>query len=282
MIAAVTYDNGNVFQHFGKTKQFKLYEIRDKQVFSTRVLDAGNTGHEALAGLLKGMGVDLVICGGLGDGASAALSSAGIMVVSGAQGDCDEAVQAWLKGELASGGVNCDHHEQEEAESCECGGACGSECGGCCGHEPRVIMEGKNAGKKVRVHYKGTFNDGTQFDSSYDRGEPLEFICGTGMMIPGFDKAVLEMNPGNAVDVHLMPEEAYGQPDERYIIRAAIAELRGSEALSIGERVYLMAGNGQQIPVTVKEKTDTEIVLDANHEMAGKELNFHIELLSVE
>lgn len=281
MIAAVTYDNGNVFQHFGKTQQFKLYEIRNSQVLSTRIFNTDGIGHEALAGLLAGQGVDLVICGGLGDGAQNALNAAGIMVVSGAQGNVDEAVQAWLRGELASTGVNCDHHEHEHEEAHACGGDCGSGCGGCCGG-PEVIMQGKNAGKTVRVHYKGTFNDGTQFDSSYDRGQPLEFICGTGMMIPGFDKAVLEMEPGEEADVHLMPEDAYGMPDERYIIRAKIAELPGSESLSVGDRVYMVAGNGQQIPVTVKEKTDTDIVLDANHEMAGKELNFHIELVSVD
>ena len=73
-----------------------------------------------------------------------------------------------------------------------------------------IILEGKNAGRTVRVHYRGTFNDGTQFDSSYDRGEPLEFICGAGMMISGFDKAVVDMETGQAVDIHLMPEEAYG------------------------------------------------------------------------
>ena len=69
---------------------------------------------------------------------------------------------------------------------------------------------GKNYGKTCRVHYKGTFNDGTQFDSSYDRGEPLEFLCGAGMMIRGFDAAVANMDQGDIVNVHLMPEEAYG------------------------------------------------------------------------
>ena len=71
-------------------------------------------------------------------------------------------------------------------------------------------MEGKNVGKTCRTHYRGTFNDGTQFDSSYDRGEPLEFICGVGQMIRGFDAAVAEMEVGEKVNIHLMPEEAYG------------------------------------------------------------------------
>lgn len=276
MITAVTYENGNVFPHFGKTQQFKLYSIQEGKILNTQVIDTNGVGHEALAGFLKSQGVDAVICGGLGDGAQTALNEAGIMVVSGAEGDADTAVAAWLKGELTSSGVNCNHEQEEENECC---GSCGG-CGGC--GQPRVILTGKNAGKTVRVHYKGTFNDGTQFDSSYDRGEPLEFICGTGMMIPGFDKAVVDMESGEEKDVHLMPEEAYGQPDERYIIRALISELPGSENLTVGEGVYLTASNGQQIPVRVTEKTETEIVLDANHELAGKELNFHIELLSAE
>ena len=70
-----------------------------------------------------------------------------------------------------------------------------------------------NESKHCKVHYTGTFNDGTKFDSSYDRGEPLEFVCGAGMMIKGFDEAVKNMNVGEIVDVHLMPEEAYGMPD---------------------------------------------------------------------
>ena len=74
-------------------------------------------------------------------------------------------------------------------------------------------ITGRNVGKTCRTHYKGTFNDGTQFDSSYDRGEPLEFVCGAGQMIKGFDAAVADMEPGEVKDIHLMPEEAYGQPD---------------------------------------------------------------------
>ena len=71
-------------------------------------------------------------------------------------------------------------------------------------------ITGPNVGKTCRTHYRGTFNDGTQFDSSYDRGEPLEFICGAGQMIKGFDAAVADMEVGEIKEVHLMPEEAYG------------------------------------------------------------------------
>ena len=74
-------------------------------------------------------------------------------------------------------------------------------------------LTGRNVGKTCRTHYRGTFNDGTQFDSSYDRGEPLEFVCGAGQMIKGFDAAVADMEVGEIKEIHLMPEEAYGMPD---------------------------------------------------------------------
>ena len=129
--------------------------------------------------------------------------------------------------------------------------------------------------------YRGTFNDGTQFDSSYDRGEPLEFICGAGQMIRGFDAAVADMEVGQVVDVHLMPEEAYGMRDPNAVFTLEIAQLPGSEDLQVGQRVYLSNQYGQPFPVTVTEKEETTITFDANHEMAGKELNFRIELVEV-
>ena len=100
-------------------------------------------------------------------------------------------------------------------------------------------LTGRNVGKTCRVHYKGTFNDGKQFDSSYDRGEPLEFVCGAGMMIKGFVEAVKDMEAGQIVDVHLMPEEAYGMPNPENVFTLEISQLPGSEGLSVGERVYL-------------------------------------------
>ena len=145
-----------------------------------------------------------------------------------------------------------------------------------------MSLEGKNVGKTVKTHYKGTFNDGTQFDSSYDRGEPLEFVCGTGMMIQGFDAAVADMEVGQVVDIHLMPEEAYGMPDPEAIFTVEIAQMPGSEDLSVGQQVYLANQMGQPFPVKVTAKDDTNITFDANHEMAGKELNFKIELVEVQ
>ncbi len=280
MKIAVTYDNGNVFQHFGKSEMFKIYDVEDGQIVSGEVMDSNGVGHEALAGLLAEQGVRVVICGGMGAGAQAALEEAGIEAVSGAEGNADEAVEKYLKGELVSAGMNCDHHhEEEEGHSC---GGCGGGCGGCGGCGPHIVLEGKNAGKTCKVHYKGTFNDGSQFDSSYDRGEPLEFICGAGMMIKGFDAAVVDMEVGEVKEIHLMPEEAYGMPDPNAILTFEIAELQGSEDLTVGQRVYLSNSMGQPVPVTVTAKDSKTITLDANHEMAGKELNFTIELVEAE
>ena len=291
MKIAVTYDNGNIFQHFGRTESFKVYEVEDGKIVSSEVIGSDGIGHGALAGLLAGNAIQVLICGGLGGGALNALRNAGIEVCAGASGSADEAVEAYLRGDLVDSGANCDHHHHEEGECCgghhdgedhECCGGHG-EGGGCCGrHAQQLTLEGKNAGKSVRVHYRGTFDDGTQFDSSYDRGETLAFVCGTGMMIRGFDKAVADMEVGQAVDVHLMPEEAYGPKDPEAIITIAIAQLPGSKNLNVGERVYLRNMMGQPFPVTVTAKDDDTITLDANHEMAGRELNFHIELIEVQ
>ena len=285
MKIAVTYDNGTIFQHFGKTEFFKVYETENNQVVSSEVISSNGTGHGALAGLLADQSVDVLICGGIGGGAQAALAEAGVELCSGAQGDADQAVEAYLKGELVSTGANCDHHH-EEGHSCgdheeghSCGGGCGDSCTGGCGSQP--ALTGKNVGKTCRTHYRGTFNDGTQFDSSYDRGEPLEFVCGAGQMIRGFDAAVADMEVGQVVDVHLMPEEAYGMPDPNAILHIEIAQLPGSENLEVGQQAYLSNQYGQPFPVKVTAKDETTITLDANHEMAGKELNFRLELVEV-
>lgn len=287
MKIAVTYDNGEVFQHFGRTESFKIYEVEDNKVVSSEVISSNGTGHGALAGLLAEQGVNVLICGGIGGGAQTALTEAGIDLCAGAQGNVDEVVETYLKGELESSGVNCDHHHHEEGHSCgsheeghSCGDSCGSGCGGSCGaSQPQIT--GRNVGKTCRTHYRGTFNDGTQFDSSYDRGEPLEFICGAGQMIKGFDAAVADMEVGQIIDVHLMPEEAYGMADPNAIFTMEIAQLPGSEDLTVGQQVYLSNQYGQPFPVKVTAKDNKNITFDANHEMAGKELNFRIELVEV-
>ena len=101
------------------------------------------------------------------------------------------------------------------------------------------------------------------------------------MMIQGFDAAVADMEVGQIIDIHLMPEEAYGMPNPDAIFTVEIAQLPGSEDLTVGQQVYLSNAMGQPFPVKVTAKDDTTITLDANHEMAGKELNFKIELVEV-
>ena len=142
-------------------------------------------------------------------------------------------------------------------------------------------MTGRNVGKTCRTHYRGTFNDGAQFDCSYDRGEPLEFVCGAGQMIRGFDEAVADMEVGEIKEIHLQPEDAYGLPDPRAIFEVEIAQLPGAENLEVGQQVYLTNQYGQPFPVKVVDKEEKTITFDANHEMAGKELNFSIELVEV-
>ena len=277
MKIAVTYENGTIFQHFGHTQQFKLYTVEDGAVVSTEIVDAGGSGHGALATLLAEHKADVLICGGIGGGAVAALTENGVDLCAGAAGDADAAVEAYLRGELKNTGANCSHHSGEH--TCgdhENGGSCGS--GGC--HAGKAA-KGKNTGKTCRTHYRGAFNDGTQFDSSYDRGEPLEFVCGAGMMIPGFDAAVADMEVGETKQVHLLPAEAYGEADPRAIFAVPIAELPGAEALDVGDRVYLQGADGQPFPVKVTAKDAETVTFDANHEMAGKELNFTIELVEV-
>lgn len=282
MRIAATYDNGEIFQHFGRTETFKVYDVEEGNIVSSEVIGSNGSGHGALAGLLADHQIDVLICGGIGGGAQEALADAGIELCAGAQGDVDLAVEAYLRGELISAGVTCDHHhgDGEDCGSHGDGHTCGGHegCGGCGHHH---TMEGKNVGKTCSVHYKGTLNDGTQFDSSYDRGETLEFVCGAGMMIPGFDRAVANMEVGQVVDVHLMPEEAYGFADPNAVFTIEVAQLPGSEDLKVGEQVYLSDQTGQPFVVTVAAREGEKITFDANHELAGKELNFRIELVEV-
>lgn len=135
MKIAVTYDNGNVFQHFGKTEYFKIYEVEENKVVSSEVMSSNGSGHGALAGLLADSSVDVLICGGIGGGAQSALAEAGVELCAGAQGNTDEVVEAYLRGELVNSGVNCNHHH-EEGHSC--GDHCGDHCGGGCGSKPAM------------------------------------------------------------------------------------------------------------------------------------------------
>ena len=139
-----------------------------------------------------------------------------------------------------------------------------------------------NEGKKVKVHYVGTLDDGTKFDSSRDRNEPLAFTCMAGQMIPGFDEAVKDMTVDQIVDVHIPAAEAYGERHEEAVQPVPVAQLPGSENLVAGQQVTLGTPEGYPVMATVVSNDGTTIVFDTNHPMAGKDLNFNIELLEVE
>jgi len=126
MRIAVTYENGQVFQHFGHTEQFKIYDIEKGEIKSSRVVDTNGQGHGALAGFLQEAGIDTLICGGIGGGARNALSEAGIRLFPGAEGDADEQVRSFIGGNLNyDPDTVCAHHEHES----------GADCGhGDCGH----------------------------------------------------------------------------------------------------------------------------------------------------
>ncbi len=138
-----------------------------------------------------------------------------------------------------------------------------------------------NEGKRVRAHYTGTFDDGTVFDSSVERGEPLEFVCMAGQMIPGFDAAVNEMEVGETKKVHLPASEAYGERDEALVQSVPTANVPGADELPVGQTVYLQGPGGQPLPALVVEANDQNVVFDLNHEMAGKDLNFEITLVEI-
>ena len=132
MKIAVTYENGQVFQHFGHTAQFKIYTVSDGQIASSQVVDAGGSGHGALAGFLQSHGVDTLICGGIGSGARTALAQAGITLYPGVTGQADEQVAALLTGTLLyNPDTVCAHHHDEHAYGEH---ACHGHDGGCSGH----------------------------------------------------------------------------------------------------------------------------------------------------
>ena len=117
MRIAVTYENGQIFQHFGRTEQFKIYDVRDGTVVSSEVVGTNGSGHGALAGVLTALKADALVCGGIGGGAQAALAAAGIQLYGGVSGEADHAVQALLKGELDfDANARCDHHDHHGAE----------------------------------------------------------------------------------------------------------------------------------------------------------------------
>ena len=126
MRIAVTYENGEVFQHFGHTEEFKVYDVQDGKVVASEVVNTNGQGHGALAGVLTALKADVLICGGIGGGAQMALAAAGIKLYGGVSGSADAAVEALLAGNLDyNPAVKCNHHEHGEGHTCGehgCGG----------------------------------------------------------------------------------------------------------------------------------------------------------------
>lgn len=166
-----------------------------------------------------------------------------------------------------------------------------------------------NKGKKCKVHYVGTLDDGTVFDSSRDRGEPIEFTCLAGQMIPGFDRAVDQMEVGEVRDIRLEPKDAYGMPDPSKVFKVVFGQrlyiyfdekpvpfniktAQHGQALLVGEKdktLTYSANVGDKIKIIAGKMGKQELVLvaaknnrmdfDTNHRLAGKALNFNIELI---
>ena len=131
MRIAVSYNNGNIFQHFGQTNRFKLYDAKDGCIIGTMEIEALDCGHEALASFLGSLHVNMLICGGIGGSARAALEEAGVLLYGGVTGSADEAVAALLAGTLVyDPNIHCKNHD---GEAHTCGHACGSHpsCAGC-------------------------------------------------------------------------------------------------------------------------------------------------------
>ena len=131
MRIAVTYENGSVFQHFGHTEQFKIYDVQDGKIIASEVVDTNGSGHGALAGVLSALNVDALICGGIGGGAQMALEAAGIRLYGGVSGSADAAAEALAAGKLDfNPHVRCDHHDHHgEGHTCGSHGCGSNSCG---------------------------------------------------------------------------------------------------------------------------------------------------------
>lgn len=134
-------------------------------------------------------------------------------------------------------------------------------------------------GDTVRVHYTGREKDGTVFDSSQGR-DPLEFTMGSGQLIPGFEAALLGKEPGDKVTAVIAPEQGYGPVDKDLIFTVAKEQVPSEIPLAVGTPLTLSSDRGR-LDVTITEVGSDEITLDANHPLAGKVLEFDIEILDI-
>ena len=141
-------------------------------------------------------------------------------------------------------------------------------------------MSQAKSGDTVRVHYTGTFEDGTQFDSSVGN-DPLEVTLGEGQLIPGFEQALEGMAVGETKQISLPPEEAYGEPHPELIQEVGREHMPDDLDLSVGMKLQTQGPEGNSYLLTVTALTDETVTLDGNHEMAGKTLNFDLEMVSI-
>jgi peptidylprolyl isomerase len=138
------------------------------------------------------------------------------------------------------------------------------------------------SGQTVGVHYRGTLDDGSEFDNSRNRGEPMEVQVGSGQLIAGFDTALLGMSVGEVKNIHLNAEEAYGPVHEGAVQETPKSLFPPDFAFKAGEMIQGRARTGQPIMAKIVEEKESTVVLDMNHPLAGKDLNFEIELLNIE
>ena len=137
------------------------------------------------------------------------------------------------------------------------------------------------AAQLVKVHYKGTLDDGTVFDSSEGR-DPIQFVEGSHQVIKGFEDAVAGMQPGDKVKIHLEPHDAYGERDERLVQVIPVSNIPNADQLPVGKTVYFRNQAGYPMPALVEKVENGNVYLDFNHQLAGKALNFELELVSRE
>ena len=141
-------------------------------------------------------------------------------------------------------------------------------------------MEKTRNGDTIKVHYTGKLNDGTVFDSSQEH-EPLEFTIGSGQVIPGFDKGVVGMELNEKKSLNIPASEAYGDRKEELIIEVPKTELPDGFNPEEGQQLQMKNQDGQTFAVIVSEIRENSIKLDANHPLAGEDLNFDIELVEI-
>ncbi|MBB4212612.1 peptidylprolyl isomerase/FKBP-type peptidyl-prolyl cis-trans isomerase SlpA [Rhodothalassium salexigens DSM 2132] len=143
-------------------------------------------------------------------------------------------------------------------------------------------MAEAKTGDRVSVHYKGTLDDGQQFDNSRERDEPIDFVVGDNQIIAGFEDAVKGMTPGDTKAVRVEAEDAYGERRDELVFTVPKSELPDDVEVQVGSRLQLGTPDGQSVVVTVTAIDDDNLTLDANHMLAGKALNFEIELVDVQ